>query len=64
MQYVKATTCSLMRRPKLKDGWYFECQCHVCSSSDDAGSFISALRCQKCSPPLSEDLRADEEEDR
>ena len=48
----------------MKDGWYFECQCHVCSSSDDAGSFISALRCQKCSPPLSEDLRADEEEDR
>ena len=30
--YVMPTVCSLMRRARLLEGWYFECSCLRCSS--------------------------------
>merc|ERR1712106_635450 len=49
--YCHPTTCTLRRRPKLKAGWYFECNCDRCCSSTELGTNHNTLICPQCERP-------------
>ncbi len=46
--YVPLHICSLLRRPQLKDNWYFDCRCRRCVDPTELGTFLDAIRCRKC----------------
>jgi len=46
--YLHPTTCGLRRRPKLKAGWYFDCNCGRCCSLDEMGTNHNTLVCPQC----------------
>ena len=36
------------RRKKIRDEWYFDCECKRCSDPTECGSNISAIMCHEC----------------
>ncbi len=38
----------LSRREKLKDGWYFDCECPRCKDPSELGLLTSATLCLRC----------------
>jgi len=46
--YHIPTTCALLRRPKLLEGWYFLCSCKRCLSVDELGTNMNTLVCPAC----------------
>ncbi|XP_023349162.1 protein msta isoform X2 [Eurytemora carolleeae] len=49
--YHLPTTCSILRRPKLLAGWYFECNCKRCESADELGTHLNTQICKGCGSP-------------
>jgi len=49
--YQVPTTCSLRRRPNLREGWYFDCKCDRCSSLNELDTNINTLMCKECKQP-------------
>ena len=47
-RYVNLMSSNLTRRKKLKDSWYFDCECVRCCDPTECGSFLSAVKCQEC----------------
>jgi hypothetical protein len=52
----------MLRRQRLREGWYFDCRCARCIDPTEAETFSSATRCLRCghgtilpANPLSED---------
>ena len=38
----------MIRRQKLRDGWYFECRCARCRDPSELGLLTSATACVRC----------------
>jgi len=48
VQYLSALCGNFKRRQKIRDEWYFDCECRRCSDPTECGSFVSALKCDSC----------------
>jgi len=46
--YLRPSTCSLVRRRSLKEGWYFDCVCPRCQDPTELGSHTNTLLCPAC----------------
>ena len=46
-QYMKADKPTLIRRPFLRQKWFFDCMCLRCTDPTERGSHLSSLLCQK-----------------
>ena len=46
-QYMKADKPTIIRRPFLREKWFFDCCCGRCSDPTERGSHLSSLLCQK-----------------
>ena len=49
VQYLSALSGNFKRRKKIRDEWYFDCECRRCSDPTECGSYVSALKCDSCS---------------
>ena len=49
-QYMKADKPTIIRRPLLRQKWFFDCMCARCSDPTERGSHLSSLLCfaSKC----------------
>jgi len=56
-QYMKPDKSTFIRRPIMKEKWFFDCSCPRCSDPTELGSHFSSLLCsnQKCSGPVVSD---------
>jgi len=50
--YVNSLETTQMRREKLKNGWYFDCNCLRCSDPLESLSFTSSVVCLRCKDGL------------
>ena len=48
VQYLSALSGNFKRRKKIRDEWYFDCECRRCSDPTECGSYVSALKCDSC----------------
>jgi hypothetical protein len=46
-QYMKADKPTIIRRPFLRQKWFFDCMCARCSDPTECGSHLSSLICHK-----------------
>ena len=46
--YLPCNSGNTLRRAKIKKNWHFECQCERCCDTTELGTFIDAVKCQKC----------------
>jgi len=46
-QYMKAEKPTIVRRPFLREKWFFDCRCSRCSDPTECGSHLSSLICSK-----------------
>ena len=44
---MKADKPTILRRPFLRQKWFFDCTCDRCSDPTECGSYISSVICQK-----------------
>jgi len=47
-QYVSPLETTNMRRAKLREGWYFDCECERCRDPAELGALASATKCMRC----------------
>ncbi|XP_059080183.1 SET domain-containing protein SmydA-8-like [Tigriopus californicus] len=48
IQYLSFMFGDLKRKCEIQDCWFFQCTCPRCDDPTECGSYLSALRCQKC----------------
>ena len=53
-QYMKSDKPTILRRPLLRQKWFFDCTCVRCSDPTECGSHLSSLICEKtkCGGPV------------
>lgn len=51
ISYISTLQGSLRRRQKLKNKWFFDCNCERCQDPTELGSHVSSILCQNCSDP-------------
>jgi len=51
ISYISPLQGLLKRKTKLRDKWYFSCNCDRCQDPTELESFTSALICQECQIP-------------
>lgn len=48
IQYLSFMFGDLKRKAEIQDCWFFQCSCPRCEDPTECGSYLSALRCPKC----------------
>ena len=48
VQYLSALKGTHRRRQKIREEWFFDCNCKRCSDSTECGTNISGVKCTNC----------------
>ena len=48
VQYLSALRGTHKRRRKIRDEWYFDCNCRRCRDPAECGTMISGVKCLRC----------------